>query len=229
MRHGLQLAAALLLAFVAYSFQAVQLPGRVLACSCAGPPRLANVGHFPNEALLIGTIGESQGDRTSIRVEGWFVSPAAEADVIFLRNGTSFGSSCDLYLTTSERWLLTLYLNDQDLYETNTCSPNGLVGTPEGGALRGEAIALFGPPRPPPPSTEPQLPPATMPASPQPRPQPTGSAGQISSPAPIPPPSESPEPPGSDVLAPIWAAAAFGVGLLLLATIVVIARRRPPG
>ncbi len=216
--------AAALLAFSAYALQAVHLPGRVLACSCAGPPSMAELVPREGLALLIGTVGQRGPDVTPITVEGWFGQPDPP-DLVFIMSGESFGSSCDLYVGTNERWLLTLYRTREGPYDTSTCSPNGQLGTPDGDALVADAIAVFGAPTSPPPPTpapdptrapsgQPQPPPSSQPVAPEPEPE-------TLSPIVIEP---------SPLLAQglIWVAAAVGVGVLLLGAITLVAPRRPP-
>lgn len=220
MRRVLPLAAALFLAFAAYSFQTVQLPGRVLACSCAGPPSLDELGRSKGVAFLIATIGPRGPVTTSVTVEGWFLGPADLGSSILVASGTSFGSSCSLYLGTGERWLLTLYL-DQDLPAPSTCSVNGRLGTAPGDSLLAEATALFGSPTRSPPTL------ASPVASPsQPLASPT-AAPPLATPAPSQGSTPTPpiEPSPSSLIS--LAAVAVGTGAIIIGLVVLIARRRP--
>lgn len=203
MRRAIPLSAALFLAFAAYSFQAVQLPGRVLACSCAGPPpSLAEAAQQDQVTIVAGTVGIALPDRTPIAVDSWFHG-AFPTDVIWVMGGTNSMSSCDVFMNASERRLLVLYggpsaPDANGLYSTSLCAPSGVAGTLEGDALLAEAADTFGNPQAPPPSPEPQ-PAAPVDLSPW------FGEGLV------------------------WAAALFGIGLLLFGAVILVARRRPPG
>lgn len=225
MRRALPLAAALFLAFAAYSFQAVQLPGRAVACSCAGPPSLQELGRSKTVVLVIGKIGPRGPITTPVTVEGWFLGPQDLGSTIRVASGESFGSSCDVYLATGERWLMTLYL-DQVPPAPSTCSLNGLLGTPSGDSLLAEAMALFGPPtRPPPTSASPSAGPSVPPPTPTVAPSPDSTPTPANNSAPGPTTVVSPPPWRAD--GAFWAAAAFAVGVLILGAVVLIAKRRP--
>ena len=204
MRRAFPLTAALFLAFAAYSFQAVQLPGRVLACSCAGPPPgLAEAAQRDQVTIVAGTVGRALPDRTPIEVDSWFHG-AFPADFVWLSGGTNSGTSCDIFMTAGERRLFVLYGGPSapganGLYSTNLCAPGGAAGTPEGDALLAEAADTFGTPQSPP----------------------------TREPDPGPPAGVDPSPSRADGI--VWVAGALGVGILLFGLIVLIARRRPAG
>ena len=146
-----------LLAAGSVSVNAVALPGRVLACSCAGPPpALAEVAAQDDVSVVIATPGQPLEQVTPVTVEAWFHG-ANPADAVWLSGGTGMVTSCDIFLTTGAKYLLVLY-NDPatGVYSTNMCAPSGQVGTPEGDQLVAEAQAVFGTAQPPPsPSPEP--------------------------------------------------------------------------
>ncbi len=202
MRRTLPLAAALFLAFAAYSFQAVQLPGRVMACSCIAPlPTLADVARDEGTSIVVGTVGRALPDRTPIAIEGSFVG-GPHPEVIWLSGGSQQMTSCDIFMSAGERRLLVLYRGDAGLYSTNSCAPSGLLGTQDGDALLATAIDSFGD--------------AQAPLGPQPEPSPEpGVTSPIATePAPL---------LGQGF---VWVAAAVGVGILVLGTVVLFARRR---
>ncbi len=201
MRRAWPLAAALVFAFVTYAYQAVQIPGRVLACSCIAPlPTLAEVARNEGTSLVVATVGRALPDRTPISVEGWFVGGPLE-DVVWLSGGTQMMTSCDLFMAAGERRLLVLSRGEQGLYSTNSCAPSGILGTADGDALLATAIDAFGDPK--------------VPVAPEPEPESES------------PTTTEPSPWLGGGLA--WVGAAFGVGTLIFGAIVLLARRRPSG
>lgn len=204
MRKVWPLAAALVFAFISYAYQAVHIPGRVMACSCIAPlPTLADVARDENVSVVIGTVGRALPDRTPIAVEGWFVGGPAE-EVVWLTGGSQQMTSCDIFMSAGERRLLVLYRGDAGLFSTNSCAPSGVLGTLEGDALLATAIDAFG---------DPNVP--QSPASPEPEPEPE-SVSPIAT-----------EPSQGLGQGLVWVAAAVGVGIPFFGAIVLFARRRP--
>ncbi len=200
MRRAWPLAAALMFALVAYAYQAVQIPGRVLACSCVAPlPTLAEVAREEGVSVVVGTVGRALPDRTPIAVEGWFVGGAPHEDVVWLTGGSEQMTSCDIFMSAGERRLLVVYRGDAGLYSANSCAPSGLLGTPDGDALLASAIESFGD--------------AIVPVAPEPEPE---------SVTPI---ATEPSPMIGQGL--VWVAAAVGAGVVLFGVIALVARRRP--
>lgn len=200
MQRAARVFAAFLIAFGAFAFQAVQLPGRALACSCLRPPApLAEQAAKDPVTIVAGTVGAAQADRTPLVVDTWFHGEFA-TDLIWLSGGRNQMSSCDVFMTAGERRVMSLWggpaaPDARGLYSTSLCSSNAAVGTAEGDALLAEAVAAFGTGQPPP--------------SPEPEPA-----------API-----DLSPWIGDGL--IWAAVAVGVGLAMFGAVALIARRRP--
>ena len=206
MRKAWPLAAALVFAFVSYAYQAVQVPGRVMACSCMAPlPTLAEVARDEGTSIVVASVGRALPDRTPISVEGWFVG-GPQDEVVWLSGGSQMMTSCDMFMTAGERRLLVLSRADQGLFSTNPCAPTGLLGTADGDALLATAIDLFG---------DPNVPQAPASTSPEPEPEPESVSPVATEP--------------SAGLSPgvVWVAAAVGVGVLFFGAIVLFARRRP--
>lgn len=215
MRRFLPVASAIVLAFMALTVQAVQLPGRALACSCVAPlPTLAEVAQDEGTSIVVATVGRALPDRTPMGIEGSFVG-GPHPEVIWLSGGSQQMTSCDIFMSAGERRLLVLYRAEGDLYTANSCAPSGVLGTADGDALLATAIETFGDPQPP--------------GAPQPEPEPEPQP----EPLPEPEPEVQPEPPTATEPAPlvgsglVWAAGAFGVGLLMFGVIILVARRRP--
>jgi len=203
MRRAWPLAAALVFAFVSYAYQAAQIPGRVLACSCVAPlPTLIEVARDEGTSIVVATVGRALPDRTPLTVEGSFVG-GPHAEVIWLAGGSQQMTSCDIFMSAGERRLLVVYPGDAGLYSTNSCAPSGLLGTPDGDALLATAIEAFGDPGVP---TAPE---------PEPEPDPESVSPIVTEPSPL---------LGQGL---IWVAAAVGAGVLFLGLIVLVARRRP--
>lgn len=198
------MATAITLAFAALTFQAVKIPGRVLACSCIAPLTLVEVARDQGTSIVVGTVGRALPDRTPLAVEGSFVG-GPHPEVVWLTGGSQQMSSCDIFMSAGERRLLVLDRSEGELFSANGCAPSGLLGTADGDALLATAVEAFG---------EPQVP-----VAPEPRPEPEP---EVQTQAPT---SESPW------LGPglIWAAGALGGGLLLFGAVLLIARRRPSG
>jgi hypothetical protein len=148
MRRPLQLGLALIFAVVGYTAQAVYMPRSAMACSCIAPPPLAQLAATEPVTIIAGTIGVAQPDRTPISVETWFHGDLV-TDLLWVSGGSNQVSSCDIATSAGQRWILVLWGGPaapgaNGLYSMSSCSPNGLIGTPEGNALLGEAIAAFG-------------------------------------------------------------------------------------
>ena len=202
MRRAAPVSAAVFLTFAAYVLQAVSLPATAFACSCMEPAPLAKTAQEDPVTIVAATVGVPQPDMTPIVVDTWFHGPQP-TETIWLNSGTGSASSCDVFIAPGQRWLFVLWGGPTapgagGLYSTSLCSAHGMIGTPEGNALLEEAVAVFGLGQPPPsPEPDPAIPQAPVDLSPW---------------------------LGSGL---IWAAAVFGVGLLLLALVVLVARRRP--
>ncbi len=123
--------------------QSAAVPARVVACSCIPPPSLAEVATTEDVAIVAGTVGRALPDRTPVGVETWFHG-ASPSDVVWLNSGTQMASSCDIFMTAGERRIFVLHVADKGTYSAISCSPNGLIGSPDGDALLEEAIATFG-------------------------------------------------------------------------------------
>lgn len=149
--------AALLLTLAAVSYQAVELPRPVLACSCVAPlPSLADFAHDSEVSIVVGTVGRALPDRTPVAVESWFRGPNP-SDVVWLAGGAETISSCEIFMAAGEQRLLVLHQGENGFYSSSSCVPNGLIGTPDGNALLAEATAIFGAPQAPP-TPAPELP-----------------------------------------------------------------------
>ena len=152
MRRALPVAVAFLFAFCAYAFQAVQLPGRALACSCVEvPPSLAEEAANNPVTIVAGTIGVAQPDRTPVVVDTWFHGEFV-TDRLWLRGGTDSMSSCDVSVSAGERRVMVLWggppnpraPGSDGMYSTSLCSANAVIGTAEGNALLAQATDVFG-------------------------------------------------------------------------------------
>ena len=209
MHRVLPVVAAIAMAFTALTFQAIQLPGRALACSCVEPlPTLAELAGEQGTSIVIGTVGRALPDRTPIAVEGSFVG-GPHAEVVWLSGGSQQMTSCDIFMSVGERRLLVLFRSEGELYSTNSCAPSGLLGTAAGDALVATAVEAFG---------EPQAPAVGEPEpEPQPEPEPEIQAEPTSTP-------EAAPLLGTGL---IWAAGAFAAGLMLFGLVILMARRRP--
>jgi len=204
MRRLFPIGLAFALACFAYAMQAVQLPGRALACSCAEAPALAQeVADDPGRLTIVaGTIGVAQPDRTPVAVDTWFHGAFA-AETIWLRGGTHSMSSCDVMVSAGERRVMVLWGGPPSAlqpgsdgnYSTSLCSSNALMGTDEGDAVFAQATALFGP-------------------------------GQALKPPDEPPAAPTDSSPSS-AESVVWLGAAIAAGLVLFVSVAFVARRRP--
>lgn len=157
MRHVAWVLASALLTVSALSLQAVAMPGPAFACSCPGPPPpLAEIVVEGDVAVVIGVPGQPLGEVTPLATEAWYFGNDL-ADTIWLRGGTGMLSSCDVFLTTGQPYLLVLERDATDgVYATNSCAPSAQIGTAEGDVLVAEAEEAFGAPQSPPaPAPEP--------------------------------------------------------------------------
>ena len=200
MRRALPVGVAFFLAFGVYAVQSVQLPGRALACSCAGPPPpMAQAAATDPVTIVAGTVGVAQPDRTPIAVDTWFHGGFV-TDVIWVMGGTNQMSSCDVFMSAGERRVMVLWGGPSapganGLYSTSSCSANAAVGTDAGNELLAEAIDTFG----------------------------SGQAPPEAEPEPEAPIDLSPWL-GDGLL---WAAIAVTAGLALFGVVTLVTRRRP--
>ena len=184
--------------------QAVVLPVRVLACSCAVDliPSLVETRADPDAAVFTGQAGIQVGGRVPITVERWFHGPG-EADVVWVRArdiptgpNSVMTNTCGLEMMAGARRFFVVYGTPPEPFNASTCSLGAPLDSPEGQQLVADASVVFG------------IHPAPVPSAAEPESAPIGSPSAI----------------GEGLL---WAAGAFGVGLLFFALIVLIARRRP--
>jgi hypothetical protein len=200
MHRGLVTATAILLTVSALFAQSLMLPGRVLACSCAGPPPpLAEIAAADNVTIIAGTVGPALADRTPVAVDAWFHG-AAPAEMVWLSGGTQMMTSCDIVMNPGERRLFVLYGQPEGMYSANGCSPSGLIGTAEGNALVAEAQQAFG---------QPQALPTAEPQN-----------------APPPAPENAPSAAGDGLL---WIGAGVGLAVLLFGGVALLAVVRRAG
>lgn len=198
----IRMAAAFAVAFAALTIHSLALPERVLACSCAWPPpSLAEVAARDQVSVIVGTVGQSLPDRTAIGVETWFHG-AFPADVVWLTGGTNMASSCDLPLAVGQRWVLVLNGGPAAPGAGGLYSAGSCDPHGELGTPQGNAVL------------------ADVIA--------TFGSGES------PDPPEAEPPPPIDVSrwlggGLVWVAAASGTGVLVLAAIVLAARRRRAG
>lgn len=210
----------LIAAFLATGFVGF-LPGQALACSCAGPQPMPAYAGDPRILIFSGTIAPGDGPGVTVLVERWF---QGGVDPVVLLDPRRFGvqsSACQIARPAAgSRWIFVAWVATVgDLPSVGLCSPHALLDTPEGRAMLADATATFG-----------GSPPAVSA-------RPTGSIGPVS-PSPVSPArstapasaAPSPVTDAPDVLAsvaPLLAATAMA-GLVLLGSLVLRARRRPP-
>jgi hypothetical protein len=149
MRRRMILVVAILWAGVTAA--SVALPGRTLACSCAPPTSLADlVRDEPDLVLVTGLVSRTADGRFAFDVERWYRGDAgirrleligAEID---LGDGRIDVDTCGRMFVPGERMILTGTVGASGILETGICLPGGVLGRPDGDALRAEAQALLG-------------------------------------------------------------------------------------
>ena len=158
MRRLLPIPLALVFAFCAYAIQSVELPGRVVACSCRVPPTLAEMATAPNTVLVVATYGGGApggggdprgggaplGGGHILDIERVFNGNLPPQIRVQGFNGPSVGSDCSIAAALGQRWLLGVYRSPEGTFGVGTCGINALIGTAHGDALLAEAIGLFG-------------------------------------------------------------------------------------
>jgi hypothetical protein len=147
-------AASLLLVLGAVFIQAVQVPGRTLACSCVPLPSLPEIA--ANHSVVIARIGPNVGggEGNRLTIERVF---AGNVPVEFNVGGIGAQSAaCEVGANGNERWLFAIYRAPDGSFGVSSCGLNAEVGTPAGDKLLAEVIATFGEGRgPAPPEDEP--------------------------------------------------------------------------
>jgi hypothetical protein len=150
---------AALCAFAATAFQSIALPRPAFACSCvADLPSLAETAERDNVAIVTGTVGVAQPDRTPFVVQTWFHG-GFPAKAVWLAGGTNMMSSCDIGLGAGQQWFLVLYggpaaPDSNGLYSAGMCSQNARLDSDAGQAYVTEATVAFG--GQPPPTSDPE-------------------------------------------------------------------------
>jgi hypothetical protein len=124
-------------------------PAPSLACSCVPPVSLAQaVTRSPDLAVFVGKVVALDGGAggvATIAVDGRFRGPLLPS-VIRARYGG--GGDCTIGMSVGERRLITARLAEGGVWFPAMCDPQGVLGTPEGGALLAESIRTFGPAQP---------------------------------------------------------------------------------
>jgi hypothetical protein len=158
MKRGPHMLMAAALAMGALFLQSLSAPLPALACSCIDPlPSLARVAAEPNVAIIAGTVGAQQPERTPITVDTWFHGPGV-TDVVWLNFGSQMMTSCDPVMTAGERRLMVISANGDGTFSYSPCAPAGVIGTDSGDKALAEAVALFAAEPTPPPTQPPELP-----------------------------------------------------------------------
>jgi hypothetical protein len=146
MRRLLPVATAVAFAFCAYAIQSVELPGRVVACSCRTMAPLAEAATGPDVALVVATVGTTAGARregpTNLAIERAFTGQLPPH--ILVQGIGSATPACQLGARTGERWILGVYRSPDGTFGVSSCGIGGKLGTDFGDALLAEAVGLFG-------------------------------------------------------------------------------------
>lgn len=146
MRRLLPVALSLTFAFCAYAIQSVQLPSRVLACSCVAPRPLAEMATRPDNMLVVATVGPVVGgglDPTTVLTIERVFTGELPAQVLVQGIGEQ-SAACQLGARADERWVFGIYRSPEGRYSVSSCGINAQLGTQEGEALLAEAVGLFG-------------------------------------------------------------------------------------
>ena len=156
MRRLLPIPLALVFAFCAYAIQSVQLPGRVLACSCFQLSTFAEAAANPASILVVARVGQTLGRHfeapTPLEIERTFTGEIPGQ--VLVQGIGDQGAACQLSARAGERWLFDVYRSPDGRFGVSSCGFSAKLGTDHGDALLAEAIGLFGdgqPPASPPP------------------------------------------------------------------------------
>jgi hypothetical protein len=146
MRRLIRVVIAVAFAFCAYAIQSVELPGRVMACSCVPPRPLAELAGDPNHALVVATVGQRMGSDLEptviLTIERSFTSEMPEQ--VLVQGIGEQGAACQLSARSGERWIFDVYRSPDGRFGVSLCSLGAPLGTDHGDALLAEAIGLFG-------------------------------------------------------------------------------------
>jgi hypothetical protein len=145
-RRASVLLGALGVAVVAFALCSMTAPQRVLACSCAPPPSLAEAAADPTKAIVLAAIGRWPAGGRELIVEGSF-GPVPVPEVMLVSGFGPQGAACQHGGSMGERWLFVLYRANNGQYSVSSCSLTGRIGTDQGNGLLADAIAAFGPAR----------------------------------------------------------------------------------
>lgn len=150
MNRLLRVASATVLLVGVMSAGNLSLPGTTVACSCIEPEPGAPVFTGEEDAVLMGTVGQTDGRGIyGFAVERWFHG-GNEAGVRLqsaketFPDGQSVINTCGLTFETGERLILAAGRTDATTLTPNSCSPHALVASEEGQRLVAEAVRAFG-------------------------------------------------------------------------------------
>jgi hypothetical protein len=199
-----RLAALLSLTFLSMALW-LTAAGPAFACSCVGPQPMAAYATADN-AVFSGTAGPRDNRGVPVRVSAWFSGRGA-APIIYLA-AQSFGDSaaCGTNVPNAGTdWIWVTYLPEGGGDPiAGLCSPHAQLGTPEGDAMLKDATATFG---------------GVVPLG--------GSPSDPPGVAATDPPASSPESPTAPLdSGALIALITLGLGLAVLAGVVLLARRR---
>ena len=132
---------ALLLAFVPQ----LALPKPTLACSCIGPQPLEQYAK-DGSVIISGRVVGRDAVGVQVAVDRWFAGEGA-AQAVWITGDFGNGASCGVGSEppVNSQWLWVAWRPDGEPgLQISICAPTGDLATPEGQALLAEAEATFG-------------------------------------------------------------------------------------
>lgn len=165
MNRLLRVASATVLLVGAMSAGHLSLPGRAVACTCVAPEPGAPVFSGEEDAVLMGTVGQTDGRGIyAFAVERWFHGGSAasvrlQSAMETFPDGQTAINSCGLTFETGQQLIMAAARTDATTLRPGSCAPYALVASPQGQQLLADAVRAFGE------GTAPGVPPETPPGA----------------------------------------------------------------
>lgn len=140
--HRFRVALAVAVLAGGFSLLGLAAPDCTYACSCVQPEPIATYGEQPEAMILTGTVAamDPVTQRGTFHVDRWFKGSSEVSDIPILGGD---GASCGIPMAVGQEMVMVAYVQD-GILQSSLCAPWGDLSTPEGQALRDEAIEAFG-------------------------------------------------------------------------------------
>jgi hypothetical protein len=150
MNRLLRVASATVLLVGVMSAGNLSLPGLTVACTCMAPVPGAPAFSGEEDAVLVGTVGQTDGRGVyAFAVERWFHGGSAatvrlQSAMETFPDGQTAINSCGLTFEVGERLIMAAGRTDATTLRPGSCAPYARVASPQGQQLLADAVRAFG-------------------------------------------------------------------------------------